>query len=250
VLSTPLTPRSIVHGQARALWRYFGAPMILCIALQAGGAGLAQFQTMQQMRSFTPPAARARTGATNAAGTNVIATTNMVTVSVPATPTRVSIRNGDGEPPLVLTVSVVAITHGVTALANLFALAWFGMWMGMTSKNASIATLKTLAFVQLIPWMAIGFASMMLTMLFLVPRLVKKVGNPAIFFTWYPLINAAMLMLLSVGKDAAFVIWSRRKLHRDLRAQACGLRSIRVAAPSTPPALPPSVATPELPMSA
>src|SRR5262249_5642253 len=38
----------------------------------------------------------------------------------------------------------------VTALGNLLTLTWFGMWMGLTSKSANWATLKTFLFIQII----------------------------------------------------------------------------------------------------
>ncbi len=51
-------------------------------------------------------------------------------------------------------------TSGASTLstsASLAALAWFGMWMGMTSKNTGYATLKTLLFVKVIPLLVIYF---------------------------------------------------------------------------------------------
>ena len=37
------------------------------------------------------------------------------------------------------------------AFADLVALGWFGMWMGLVSRNARMATLKTIVFVQVLP---------------------------------------------------------------------------------------------------
>jgi hypothetical protein len=45
--------------------------------------------------------------------------------------------------------------------ANLIALIWFGLWMGLVSRNSLLATLKTIAFVQIIPWLVITFAGAM-----------------------------------------------------------------------------------------
>jgi hypothetical protein len=68
---------------------------------------------------------------------------------------------------------VFDVVHGaVGALsvgADLLALSWFGMWMGLTSKKASLATFKTILFVQVIPWLVITFASTFIAILVLVP---------------------------------------------------------------------------------
>jgi hypothetical protein len=58
-----------------------------------------------------------------------------------------------------LALNVAGAAAGALSMrANLAALMWFGMWMGLTSKNASMATLKTVVFVQVLSWMWICFA--------------------------------------------------------------------------------------------
>jgi hypothetical protein len=58
---------------------------------------------------------------------------------------------------------------------------------------------------------------------------------------WYPLIISGLATVLSLGKDAAFVFWSRRKLYQEFRERAVqAVAPIRSALP--PPA--PRVATP------
>jgi hypothetical protein len=56
---------------------------------------------------------------------------------------------------------VVAAAAGLTTVANRMALCWFGMWMGMTSRSANLATLKTILFVQVIPSFVIAFGTNM-----------------------------------------------------------------------------------------
>src|SRR6185503_5651553 len=49
---------------------------------------------------------------------------------------------GPGWEAMAMAIFTGLLTAVVTG-ANLIALCWFGMWMGMTSKNANFATLKT-----------------------------------------------------------------------------------------------------------
>ena len=48
---------------------------------------------------------------------------------------------------------ITSAASTLSTLASLAALAWFGMWMGMTSRNASLVTLKTILFVKVIPFL-------------------------------------------------------------------------------------------------
>ena len=50
-----------------------------------------------------------------------------------------------------------AVAAALSTAANLLALCWFGMWMGLTSRTANMATLKTILFVQVIPWFVMTF---------------------------------------------------------------------------------------------
>jgi hypothetical protein len=60
--------------------------------------------------------------------------------------------------------------------ASLAALAWFGMWMGMTSRNAGMATLKTILFVKVIPTLAIYFVTLFATALLVMPLTLLMTG--------------------------------------------------------------------------
>ena len=58
-------------------------------------------------------------------------------------------------------------------MANLIALAWFGMWAGLNSKSTNLAALKAIVFVQIIPWFVVSFVSVMVVPLLLLPRVMK-----------------------------------------------------------------------------
>src|SRR2546427_179782 len=45
----------------------------------------------------------------------------------------------------------------VDFVADLLAVAWFGMWMGLTTKKNTMAVVKTFAFVIVLPWLALMF---------------------------------------------------------------------------------------------
>jgi hypothetical protein len=189
MLATPLTAREIIRGQWRALLRMFGLPLSICLLTQWIGDVLVQQMTWEQLSA-----------------------------SVTATPgTPGATAAGPGLPGLGL--AFAAATGGtLTVAANLTAICWFGMWMGLTSKNTNLATLKTILYVQVIPWFAISFAAGMIIPLLLIPIMMRGGANPPTrFFLWLPLLSTGLATILNVGKDTCFVAWSRRKLHRELR---------------------------------
>ena len=128
-----------------------------------------------------------------------------------------------------VTLTVVASAAAVVAVAaNLVAICWFGMWMGMTSKTNNLATLKTLLFVQVIPGMAISFASALAVPLVIMPTLLKggltsstaSSWFASTFARWVPLITIGVGTALALGKDVGFVVWARRMLLQTFREQA------------------------------
>ena len=150
------------------------------------------------------------------------------------------------------TYSVMVVGAVATVLAvgaNLIAICWFGMWMGMTSRTNNLATLKTLAFVQVIPGMVISFASTLAIPLVMMPLILKggltpKSANSWVassFASWIPLITMGVSTLLGIGKDIGFVVWARQALLGSFREQATrslGLGSLRYSGP--PPATVPA----------
>ena len=117
----------------------------------------------------------------------------------------------------------VALVNVLSVAANLVALMWFGMWMGLTSKNASFAVLKTLVLVLVLPSLAITFASTLMaaaltfTHLF-VTRPPSATSNSAVI--GFPFVMMGLATALTLVKDAAFFYWSRSRLCNDFRTQA------------------------------
>src|SRR5207249_1934635 len=150
-----------------------------------------------------------------------------------------------------LTTTIVStLASGVTAAANLIALCWFGMWMGLTSRNANFATLKTLAFVQIVPVMVIWFASTLGIWMVLMPIFWKAAstsGSTTAYFALWPVLSAAAVCILSVAKDIGFIIWSRRRLYHSFREQAA--RSFDQPRQSAPPPVPNVAPPPPAPPS-
>jgi hypothetical protein len=142
-------------------------------------------------------------------------------------------------PNLAFTIATAVAISIVTA-ANLITLCWFGMWMGMTSKSANLATLKTLIFVQVIPWFVISFASGLIVGLFMMSAMMpalKKTGTPntASLMAWFPLVSVLLTCALSLAKD--FFLWAmaRRKLYANFRDMAVrAVVPIQFAVPPPP----------------
>jgi hypothetical protein len=183
-----------------------------------------------------PPPMPAPTNSTTALSSNVVIvkTSYVATTTIGTGTTTVSIRGFPAPGSfIILAISVAGI---LTVAANLVALSWFGMWMGLTSRSTNLAALKTIAFVQIIPWFAVSFASALIVPVLLVPRLIFGGGGPPTqFMIWYPLLTSGVATMLYLVKDVAFIGWARRKLHSEIR-----LRAARTVSPTRmpPPPLP------------
>jgi hypothetical protein len=221
ILVTPLTGREIIQGHWRALVRMFATPLVVCLLAQAGGTFMIQESLS---RSYSPPApmpvrptiAGNSRGATNSTsiGTNVVSSNSAT--STPAPGSIPVLRQPSLLLPLIMSVSGLLIPLG-----SLFALSWFGMWMGLTSRNSSIATLKTILLVQVLPSMIIGIASALAVPLLLIPGLMR--GNALgsmLSPIWFQLIALGSGTLLSLCKDLGFFLWSRRRLYSEFRERA------------------------------
>ena len=176
-------------------------------------------------------------------GTVIVSSSTSVSYSFSATaatpsPPRIAFADLLSWPDLALTLLVVASTA-----ANFMALAWFGSWMGMTSRTASLATLKTIAFVQVIPGLVFYFCSMMLTFVVLIPNIASSATGGAGMIAWFPLLTGAISALLALGKDVCFIAWSRNRLDSAFRDQASKVLAYSNAAQ---PPLPHSVAPPPI----
>ncbi len=131
---------------------------------------------------------------------------------------------------------------------NLIAITWFGMWMGLSSRNANMAALKTIAFVQVIPALVLGFLSGLITVLVMLPSIIRTSG--ATTGSMNVLGSATIVLvpaLLAVSKDLFFIIWARRRLYRGFREVAARAHRVvlpvppRVAAGSSVPPVPTSI---------
>ena len=113
--------------------------------------------------------------------------------------------------------SALAVAKVLVVAADLATLTWFGMWMGLISKNGNTAAWKTLFFVQVVPWIALTFASGMLVSLwFFMPGLVRK---PAAV-NWLQFISSAIATIGSLAIDWWLYLYARRRLFSELRLHA------------------------------
>ncbi len=101
------------------------------------------------------------------------------------------------------------ILHFFTIFTALSALAWFGMWMGLTTRKPTIAVLKNIAFVVVLPGIAImmvqGFTMLWVTFI------LKGMGAGILW------VNAIVAGVLTMAKDGAFIVIARHKLRTNFR---------------------------------
>jgi hypothetical protein len=281
LLATPLNERQIVAGQLQALLRLFGLPVLLLLSVQVAGSALSQvvFQRMVSRATTVTSKTVTKQGTTITSQTVIVgpkgkgsgsASTNQnnaVTWHTVGGSTNATVSGNAGtnattaaaffQPPSPAWEKVIAVTtallSAVSIAANLLALCWFGMWMGLTSRSANLATLKTILFVQIIPWFAMAFlAGIMMAMVmsgFLFRTMFR--GSPAAFgsFVWWPLLSAVLTTALTVAKDIGFIVWSRKKLLSSIRDEAArSLGQPSYVVPRTLPAAataPPVIAAPQ-----
>jgi hypothetical protein len=136
-----------------------------------------------------------------------------------------------------------ALVAALSTAANLLAICWFGMWMGLTSRTANLATLKTILFVQIIPWFVMVFLSITL-MGTLMGAMAYRAGSASSmsWFAWWPLMGAILGAAFAVAKDIGFIVWSRKKLRSSFRDEAS--RSLGQPRFVVPPPLPAAAAAP------
>ncbi|MCW5555806.1 MAG: ABC transporter permease subunit [Verrucomicrobiae bacterium] len=150
--------------------------------------------------------------------------------------------------PGVAAALIATLGNTLVIAANLIALAWFGMWMGLTSRSANFATLKALLFVQVIPWLVIQFASAMIIPLLIMPALLKSAigsGTPnsvAGGMAWFPILFTAVTVVLALGKDVFFILLARKQLFGNFRELA--VRAVMPVKLAIPPPAPPRLAAP------
>jgi hypothetical protein len=242
LLATPSTAAQILHGQWRALLRMFAVPLGLYLAAQLFATVMAHEATKEMMANIPapPPPPAAITNQTSSNTTLITTTASTSTVVVTTTTGPAMAPFVIGGAPGWFVIVFISLGGVIMIATNLVALWWFGMWMGLTSKNANIATLKTLLFVQIVPWFAIAFAAGMLAPLLILPSIFGRGGAPSTaMITWFTLISSAFTTLLGVGKDIGFILWSRKRLRTQLRDRAADISSY-----VAPPIIPAATASP------
>jgi hypothetical protein len=251
LLATPLSERQIVAGQWQALLRMFGLPVLLLLSAHVAGSTLSQVGLQRITTRASTIASSVITNQSGIVSSRTIVVGPTVTGSVNAGTNAVPASVGfQPVSPAWQTVMAVAaaVAAALSTAANLLALCWFGMWMGLTSRTANLATLKTILFVQVIPWFVITFglgimmALLMSGMLF---RGMSSAGVPSFAsMLWWPLLSAVLVAVMAVAKDIGFIVWSRKKLHSCLREEAA--RSLGQPRFVVPRPLPATVAAPPI----
>ncbi|MBI3417114.1 MAG: ABC transporter permease subunit [Verrucomicrobia bacterium] len=236
LLSTPLPARAIVQGQWRALLRMFGAPLTVCLVLQIFGTVQSQRMMLGQVAVIAPVVVATNSTTINAPSTTFTVTNGITTTTVvlPAGTTPAGFFFSSSQRDLMLAVSILGI---LAQIANLVAIVWFGMWMGLNSRTTNLATLKTMLFVQIIPWFVVSFLSAMAIPLVMMLTMYK--GRPTggtQLMEWFPVITSGLAIVMHLGKDIGFIRWSRKKLGEQFREHA--LRAVAPIRPPLPPPLP------------
>jgi hypothetical protein len=110
------------------------------------------------------------------------------------------------------------IYSAITSVTTGIAIGWFGMWMGLRSRKAHVAIIKTLVFVFVLPFIGLGLFQLILTFTFAFRGRMPD---------WLP---PAASCVLWVIKDVIFIRWSRGRLYTRFRETVAGIETKRVRA--------------------
>src|SRR5206468_5346548 len=159
VLATPLPARDIVRGQLWALARMFVWPAIMVFCGQAAvGVG----QLMRTLKTVSGTGAGAQFSHD------------------------------------FFLHQLISIGSGLARfVAGSLAVAWFGMWMGVITRKPNMAVLKTLLFVQVLPWIVLMFVMLALSL-----SVAMMISNRGAWGLWIPPLVTG---ILSVVVDLVFV---------------------------------------------
>jgi ABC-type transport system involved in multi-copper enzyme maturation permease subunit len=224
MLATPLSEGQIVAGQWQAWLRMFGLPVLLLLGVHVAGSTLAQagFQRVATQAGAVTSSVVTNQSGTVTSRTVVVGRTVRVsgTVSTNVAPVIPGFQPISPAWQTAMAVATAVVATLSTA-ADLLALCWFGMWMGLTSRTANMATLKTILFVEIIPWFVMAFGVAMVMGL-LVAGFAFRAGAPQSmsWIAWWPLLGAVLGAALAVAKDIGFIVWSRKKLRSSFRDEA------------------------------
>jgi hypothetical protein len=251
LLVTPLQGREIVRGQWLAFVRKLGPPLLICLSAHLIAAFMSQKEQQRFMSNIPapapPPAPASPAGASTTTAVVVTTTYSLSGANSSTNPPSAASTPTSAPPPWVgLIPWVTAPLTLLTTAANLAALIWFGMWLGLSARNTGSCTMKTLLFVQIIPWFVISFVGGLLLQLLLLPIVLNRglaTSASGSFYTFYWLGNVAAASCLALGKDIGFILWARRKLFTQFREKVMAI----LAPQPIPPRLPPTPAPPLLP---
>jgi hypothetical protein len=105
------------------------------------------------------------------------------------------------------------IHSAITSITTAVALGWFGMWMGLRSRKAHLAVIKTLVFVFVLPYIGLGLLQGILMFAFAFGgRMPDWLAPTASCVLW-------------VIKDVIFILASRRRLHTRFRETVAGIET-------------------------
>jgi hypothetical protein len=165
ILVTPVSVEAILQGHWAGLRRVFLVPVLLVLVMK-GCAGVVQVWQVWQIRG--------------------------------------NVRIGSSPFDLAL-YQMVSVGFGlVLFVTGLLALAWFGMWMGLTSRRVTVAVIKAVVFVEILPWFGFAFGQVLLTMTLALAQ-------------WPSWIPAVLLGLAAVGLDVFFIRFARARLRAQMR---------------------------------
>lgn len=136
-----------------------------------------------------------------------------------------------------------AVVSALTTIAALAAVAWYGMWMGLTNRKTSVAVMKTICFVLVLPWIGLMFARLFAVIAMAPAGLA---GSPGLMF----LLPAIFIGILALCKDGFFIWLARLNFRVHFREELTRDRGHSARPPVNippPPPPPPSMAPPPLP---
>ena len=177
MLATPLPARHIATGQWWALWRTFRVPVLLVVALRLS----MHVQSLVNLNSGGPKG----------------------TVSVHLT--------------LLIWNHVAEAVSVVSFLTGMLAVGWFSMWMGVVTRKANMAVLKSLLFVYVLPWFVLLFVQAGLFALFM-----RFFGNTTRAMSAWPHLPQIIGGTLGIGIDLVIFFVARQKLLTNFRQTVAG----------------------------
>lgn len=186
LLVTPLQPRQIILGQWRAVCRNFIPLIVVLVVITAGVAYAQMLDTLNVSRAgLLSSAANANSGVSADDIDRMLA---------------------DSRSQMLVSMGFKTILQ----LSSFWAVAWMGMWMGMTTRRIHIAVGKTLLFADFLPMIGAGLLELLLAI----------VGRPLWGGTFIAPTILAPALALAVDTILAWT--ARRRAHARFHDFATG----------------------------